>query len=307
MGSRVRTVNFMRYRKHGFMLSAVLTLISIGSLVVQGFNLGLDFTGGVIAELHYPGPVSPGEVRESLAAAGFSGAQVQALGSAEDVLLRLPPDGSSDATAMRDRVLSALHLDSAHVELRRFETVGPQIGQELTEQGGLAMLFALIGIFLYVTLRFRWKFALGTVIATMHDTIVTLGAFSLFRWEFDLTVLGAVLAVIGYSVNDTIVVYDRIRDNFRLMRRASVVAVVDASVNQTMSRTVITALTTLFVVVALLILGGDALRGFSIALCIGIVVGTYSSIYVASTMAIALKVRSDDFLPRQPGSVDDLP
>lgn len=303
----LRKINCMKYRRHAFVLSLVLTVLSIGSLAFQGFVLGLDFTGGMIVELHYTRPIELDAVRQALASAGFADANVQALGSSADVLVRLPPPGKADATEMREVVLAALAGHDGNLDVRRVETVGPQVGDELAEQGGLAVLFALIGIFIYVTLRFRWKFALGTIIATLHDTIVTLGAFSLFRWEFNLTVLGAVLAVIGYSVNDTIVVYDRIRDNFRLMRRATVVEIIDASVNQTLSRTIITALTTLLVVVAMLILGGDALWGFSVALIIGIVVGTYSSIYVASTMALALDVRSDDFLPSPEGPADEMP
>jgi preprotein translocase subunit SecF len=297
----------MKYRRHAFVLSILLTVVALGSLASQGFTLGLDFTGGMIAELHYSHPVELNDVRQSLSGAGFPEANVQSLGSAADVLIRLPPLVNADATELRKVVLAAVAANAGNVEVRRFETVGPQVGDELAEQGGLAMMFALIGIFVYVTLRFRWKFALGTVIATLHDTIVTLGAFSLFHWEFNLTVLGAVLAVIGYSVNDTIVVYDRIRDNFRLMRRAPAVDIIATSVNQTMSRTMITGLTTLLVVVALLFLGGNALWGFSVALIIGIVVGTYSSIFVASTMALALNVRSEDFLPPPQDPADALP
>jgi preprotein translocase subunit SecF len=302
------SIDFMAFRRHAVAFSVATTLASLISLVLQSLNLGLDFTGGTLLEIGYGHPVDVSQVRAAVADSGYADAQVQYVGGTSGVLIRLPPSGSFETTDdLAGTIKNELTARDASAVVRRAETVGPQVGDELAEQGGLAMLFALLGIFVYVMLRFRWKFALGAIVATMHDVIVTVGIFSLLRWEFDLTVLGAVLAVIGYSVNDTIVVYDRIRDNFRLMRKGSAEAIVNASVNQTMSRTIITGLTTLLVVFALLALGGETLRGFSLALIVGIVVGTYSSIYVASGMALALKVQSEDFVARAAEQADDLP
>ena len=300
--------NFMKYRRPLMAVSAVVTVLAIASMVVQRFNFGIDFTGGVIVEVSYDRAADLDSIRSDLAAAGFESPQVQNFGSTTDVLIRLPPiDDSESVSTVQEQVLDILREHNAGVTLRRLEAVGPQVGEDLAEQGGLAMLFALIMVFIYVMLRFRWKFAVGAIVATMHDIIVTAGVFSVMRWQFDLTVLGSILAVLGYSLNDTIVVYDRIRDNFRLMRRGSPVDIVNASVNQTLSRTIVTGLTTLLVLVALFFLGGDALWGFSAALIIGILVGTYSSIYVASAMALALKVSPADLVEAKQEKVDELP
>jgi preprotein translocase subunit SecF len=306
--SRTPSFDFMAWRRPAIALSVITTIASLVSFGVRGLNLGLDFTGGVILEVQYPHAVELDAIRSALAAAGIANAQAQSIGSENQIVIRLPPQGAavSDDT-VDERVFSELQASDPTAELVRVETVGPQVGRDLTEQGGLAMLFALIGIFIYVMLRFRWKFALGAIVATLHDAIVTVGIFSLLGWEFDLTVLGAVLAVIGYSVNDTIVVYDRIRDNFRIMRRANPVNIMNASVNQTLSRTIVTGLTTLLVLFALLALGGDTLWGFSVTLILGILIGTYSSVYVASAMALILRVTAEDFAEPARGPVDDMP
>jgi preprotein translocase subunit SecF len=300
--------DFMKYRRTALTVSAVLTVAAVLSLLVRGLNLGLDFTGGLVVEASYPQEADLVSIRAELAAAGFETAQVQNFGSVSDVLIRLPPlADTADAGAMQDQVLGILRGQDPGVTLRRIETVGSQVGEDLTEQGGLAMLFALIMIFIYVMLRFRWKFAVGAIVATVHDVLVTIGVFSVLGWQFDLTVLGSVLAVLGYSLNDTIVVYDRIRDNFRLVRRGTSESIVNLSVNQTLARTLVTGVTSLLVLVALLFLGGDTLWGFSVALIIGIVVGTYSSIYVASAMALALKVTPADLVAAKQEKVDELP
>ncbi len=300
--------DFMKYRRPLMVVSALVTVLAIASMAVQGFNFGIDFTGGVIVEVSYDRPADLDAIRSDLGAAGFESPQVQNFGSTTDVLIRLPPiDDSASASTVQEQVLDILREHNANVTLQRLEAVGPQVGEDLAEQGGLAMLFALIMVFIYVMLRFRWKFAVGAIVATMHDVIVTAGIFSVMHWPFDLTVLGSILAVLGYSLNDTIVVYDRIRDNFRLMRRGNPVDIVNASVNQTLSRTIVTGLTTLLVLVALFFLGGDSLRGFSAALIIGILVGTYSSIYVASAMSLALKVSPADLVEAKQEKVDELP
>lgn len=307
-GSRMRArfdIDFMKYRWHAVVVSVLTTVIALGSLTWQGLNLGLDFTGGTVLEVEFSHDADLEKVRATITAAGYGEAQVQNIGGPKAVLVRLPPANAERDTA--DVVTTALRTIDADLVVLRADTVGPQVGEDLAEQGGLAMLFALIGIFIYVTLRFRWKFALGAIIATVHDAILTVGVFSFMQWDFDLTVLGAVLAVIGYSVNDTIVVYDRIRDNFKLMRRQPAERIVNAAVNQTLSRTIVTGLTTLLVLFALLFLGGETLFGFSMTLIVGIVIGTFSSIYVASSLALMLKVNTDDFIERPHPELDALP
>jgi preprotein translocase subunit SecF len=300
--------NFMKYRRTALIVSAIVTLVALGSLTVRGLNLGLDFTGGVIIEVSYPQEADLEAIRSELESAGFETAQVQNFGSTSDVLIRLPPmEAAEDQGAVQDQVLGILRAQNRDVTLREFASVGSQVGEELTEQGGLAMLFALIMIFIYVMLRFRWKLAIGAIVATVHDVIVTMGFFSVFGLQFDLTVLGSVLAVMGYSLNDTIVVYDRIRDNFRLVRRGTPESIVNVSINQTLARTLVTGVTGLLVLVALLFIAGDTLWGFSVALIVGIIVGTYSSIYVASAMALMLKVTPSDLVAAKQEKVDDLP
>lgn len=293
-------IDFMGRRRLALALSGVLLALSLGSLAARGLQFGIDFTGGVLVEVGYPRPVELAAVRKALAAdPAFRDVVVQHFGTARDVLIRLAPQEGRSNAEVSTRVLEVLRRVEPEVELRRVEFVGPQVGRELAEKGALAMLFALIGILIYVTLRFEWRFALGSVAALVHDVLITLGFFSLFAIEFDLSVLAAVLAVIGYSLNDTIVVYDRIRENFRRVRKGTPVEVVNGSINQTLARTLMTSLTTLLVLAALLALGGEIIRGFAIALIVGVVVGTYSSIYVASAAALALGVsRKDLVAPR---------
>jgi preprotein translocase subunit SecF len=305
--------NFVKYRRVAMVTSSLLSLVAIVSLFYPGLNYGLDFTGGIIVEAGYTRPVELDAIRTGLADAGFESAQVQNFGSSAEVLIRLPPVEAQEAgnvevvTALQDRLLGVLRAQDQDVTIRRLESVGGQVGADLFENAGLALLFALILVFIYVMVRFRWKLAVGAIVATLHDILVTTGIFALAGWQFDLTVLGSILAVLGYSLNDTIVVYDRVRDNFRLMRRGSPEVIVNASVNQTLARTLVTGVTSLLVLFALMFLGGDTLWGFAVALIIGIVVGTYSSIYIASSMALALDVNQADFVVTKQEKVDELP
>lgn len=300
--------NFVKYRYAAMLASGLVSLVALVSIFYPGMNYGLDFTGGVIVEGGYSQPPNIDAIRTGLVAAGFESAQVQTLGSPTEVIIRLPPiEGADGVTVVQERVLEVLRSQGADVALRRLDSVGPQVGEDLAEQGALAMLFALLLVFMYVMLRFRWKLAVGAIVATLHDILVTTGVFAVMGWQFDLTVLGSILAVLGYSLNDTIVVYDRIRDNFRLMRRGSAELIVNASVNQTLARTLVTGVTSLLVLLALMLLGGETLWGFSVALIVGIVVGTYSSIYIASSMALALNVTPADFVETKQQQVDELP
>ena len=300
-------IDFMGKRRLMVVVLAVLIAVSLGSLLIRGLALGLDFTGGTLIEVSYAAPVDLVGVREALTQGGFGDAVAQHFGSPREVMVRLAPRAGEDSAKLSARVLDTLQQASPHrVDMRRVEYVGAQVGEELTEQGGLAMLFALMGILVYVALRFEWRFSLGAVLATVHDTIFTLGFFSLFQIEFDLTVMAAVLAVIGYSLNDTIVVFDRIRENFRRMRTGSVVDVMNVSINQTLSRTIMTGVTTMLVVVALFILGGQVVHGFALALVIGILIGTVSSIYVASPLVLWLGItRANLAAVKQPGGASD--
>jgi preprotein translocase subunit SecF len=299
---------FMRYRRLAMFASILVTAASLVSLATRGLNFGIDFTGGVILEVAYPKAVDLPKLRADLATAGFTTAQVQNFGSASDVLIRLPPlPPKADPQAMQTQIMDILRMQSQDVKLQRNENVGRQVGADFAQRGALAVVIALMLTFVYVALRFRMKLAAGAIVATAHDVLTTVGFFSVFGLQFDLTVLGSVLAVLGWSLNDTVVIYDRIRDNFRLMRRSDPVAIVNTSVNQTLSRTLMTGGTTLLVVLALLFLGGDSLWGFSMALVVGIIVGTYSSTYVASSMALALKVAPADLMPAKQERVDELP
>ncbi|HIP52657.1 MAG TPA: protein translocase subunit SecF [Chromatiales bacterium] len=292
------TIDFMGKRKLAFVFSIALILISIGSLFVQGLKLGIDFTGGTLIEVGYENPVDLASVREVLTKEGFGDAVVQHFGTSKDVLLRLAPKEGVESAKLSDKVYAALSKSTDEkVDLRRVEFVGPQVGDELTEDGGLAMLYALIGILIYVAVRFEYRFAVGSVIALVHDVIITIGFFSLFQIEFDLSVLAAVLAVIGYSLNDTIVVFDRIRENFRKIRKGTTIAIINTSLNETLSRTLVTSLTTLLVLLALFFLGGEIIHGFALALILGVITGTYSSIYVASTAVVAMGVSKADLMP----------
>jgi len=291
-------------------ISVILIAISITSLATRGLNFGIDFTGGVLLEVGYPQDADLDSIRALMADAGFEDVQVQRFGAATDVLLRLPPQGEgTDPNQIRDTLRNTLAADEPNVELRRVEFVGPQVGEELTEKGGLAMIFALLLIFAYVMFRFQWKFSLGAVSALAHDVILTVGFFSVFYFPFDLTVVAAVLAVIGYSLNDTVVAFDRIRENFLLLRGVSSEESMNISINEMLARTIITGVTTLLVLFALLVLGGESVGPFSIALIVGIVVGTYSSIYTASAIALTLDVNAQDLLPPEadPDLIDDLP
>lgn len=296
-------------RKMALSISAIAIVASLVSLGTRGLDFGIDFTGGVLLEIGYPEPANLNKIRTLLAEAGFDEVQVQEFGVPTDVMLRLPPQADSDPNEIRDRLRNALAADEPNVDLRRVEFVGPQVGEELTEKGGLAMIFALLMIFAYVMFRFQWKFAAGAVAALAHDVIITLGFFSIFALPFDLTVVAAILAVIGYSLNDTVVAFDRIRENFIKLRGTSSEESMNVSINEMLARTIITGVTTLLVLVALLVLGGESVGPFSIALIVGIIIGTYSSIYTASAVALLLDVTALDLLPPEvdPDLLDDLP
>jgi len=293
-------IDFMGQRKLALIFSGVLLLVSLVSFGVRGLNFGIDFTGGTLIEVGFPESADLVAVRADLAEAGFNDAIVQFFGTTQDVLVRLAPRDDLSKAELSSTILRILRQSGGEgMQLRRVEFVGPQVGEELTEQGGLAMLIALGAILLYVSLRFQWKFSLGAVAALFHDVIITIGFFSILGLQFDLTVLAAVLAVIGYSLNDTIVVFDRVRENFRTMRKGTPFQIVNASLNQTLSRTVMTSLTTLLVLAALFFLGGELIHEFATALIVGVIIGTYSSIYVASTTALALGVMKADLMPVQ--------
>ena len=300
-------IDFMGARRVAVAVSAVVIAASLVSLVTRGLNFGLDFTGGDLLEFTYEGEADLADIRDALTGEGFENAVVQNFSTTSDVMVRLPLQPESEEGDTRARVLEALQARDPTVELRRADFVGPQVGEELTERGGLAMLIALVLIFVYVMLRFRWKFAAGTISALVHDVIVVVGFFSIFGFDFDLTILAAILATIGYSLNDTIVVFDRIRENFRLMRRGSAVEVINRSINQMLGRTMITSFTTLLVLICLFLLGGGTVSGFALALIVGVVVGTYSSIYVASASALALNVSPADLIPPKREEIDSLP
>lgn len=295
--SKTTSIDFMRRRRVTATLSILAIIISIVSLSTRGLNLGIDFTGGVLLEVGYPEAADLAQIRGTLGVEGFGEAQVQNFGTARDVMIRLLPREGMDSSQLGEEILQVLRASGADVSLRRVEFVGPQVGEELTEDGGLAMLFALLLILGYIMFRFQWKFAVGAVVALIHDVTITLGIFSAFQIPFDLSVLAAILAVIGYSLNDTIVLFDRVRENFRRMRRGTADAIMNSSINQILGRTLITSLTTLLVLTALVWLGGEAVRGFATALIIGVVVGTYSSIYTAGATALALQVSPVDLMP----------
>ncbi|MDX1593052.1 MAG: protein translocase subunit SecF [Gammaproteobacteria bacterium] len=303
-------IDFLGKRRIAYVFSALLILVAIGSLAVRGLNFGIDFTGGTLVELGYTADVDLADVRATLADNGYEGTTVQHFGTPRDVLIRLAPRQDISSADLSTEVVRALReaADGA-VELRRVEFVGPQIGDELTEAGGLAMLYALAGILIYVGFRFEYRFALGAVAALVHDVLVVLGFFSVVQADFDLSVLAAVLAVIGYSLNDTIVVFDRIRENFRKMRKGSAVEVMNGSVNQTLARTLMTSGTTLLVLIALFLVGGEVIHSFALALIVGVVIGTYSSIFVASPVTLLLGISRADMLEvkKEGAEVDDLP
>lgn len=296
-------VDFMGKRLIATALSALLLLVALGSLGTQGLNLGLDFTGGSLVEVKLAEKVDPQAVRGFLVDAGFTNGTVQTFGSDEDLLIRVPPQANADPAAqvgLGDDIFRALAENYPGIMLLQSNYVGPAVGDELAEDGGLALLTALIIVMLYILFRFTKQFSVGAVVALAHDVVIVLGCFSVFQWTFDLTVLAALLAVIGYSLNDTIVVSDRIRENFRKARRGLPVEIINTALNQTLGRTLVTSLTTLFVLLALLFAGGEVIRGFATALSIGVVIGTYSSIYVAANVLLAMNISREDLLVPEP-------
>lgn len=298
-----KNFDFMGLRKVAMMVSAVMLVVSIGSLITQNLNLGIDFTGGSVIEVGYGEAVELQPIREVLESQGFDDAVVQHFGSAKEVLIRLVPREGQDKAELSTQIIQALEVASSNsFDVRRVDFVGPQVGEELTEDGGLAVLYALIAILIYVSLRFEYRFSIGAVAALIHDVTITLGIFSLLQLDFNLSVLAALLAVIGYSLNDTIVVFDRIRENFRKIRKKTSLEITNASINQTISRTLMTSLTTLLVLASLFFLGGEVIHSFAMALIIGVLVGTYSSIYVATTTALALGIDRTDLLVPEPDS-----
>ncbi len=312
MTDQTENVRFdiMGLRKTAAIFSAILLLISIGALIARGLNFGIDFTGGYVVEAGFEQSAELPELRAALDSNGFPGAIVQHFGTTNEVLVRLPPTEGLDGAKVNtevDRVLNS--VGQGDVTMRRVEYVGPQVGEELREQGGLAVLIALAFIVVYVWLRFEKKFSVGAVAALVHDVIITLGFFAITQINFDLSVLAAILAVIGYSLNDTIVVFDRIRENFRSVRKKAPIDLMNISINQTLSRTIITSLTTLLVLLALFLLGGESIKSFSVALIIGVIVGTYSSIYVASSAVLALGLTREDMIPVEVenAALDDIP
>ncbi len=303
-------IDFLGKRKIALIFSSVLIICSIASLAISGLKLGIDFTGGTLVEVGYKQSADLSVLRKALSELGFSDATVQHFGTTKDVLIRIKPREGVSNSELSTQVLNAVNKDIAEpVDLRRVEFVGPQVGDELAEDGGLALLYSMFGILIYVAWRFEYKFSLGSVAALFHDVIITLGFFSILQMEFDLTVLAAVLAVIGYSLNDTIVVYDRIRENFRTLRKDSSEKIMNTSLNQTLSRTLMTSITTALVLIALAVLGGEIIHNFAIALLIGVGIGTYSSIYVASPIVLALGVTKEDLmLPVKEGEeIDGMP
>ncbi|MBT8132387.1 MAG: protein translocase subunit SecF [Gammaproteobacteria bacterium] len=306
---KTTNINFIGQRRLAVSASVVLVFASIFALFQYGLSFGIDFTGGVLIEVGYPQEADLSVIRSQLENDGFDDAIVQHFGTARDVMIRLMPVEGMDGNAIRKQILSILRADGADIELRRVEFVGPQVGKELAETGALALLVAMIMILVYVALRFQWKFALGAVAALIHDVVLTLGFFAALRLDFDLSVLAAILAVIGYSLNDTIVVFDRIRENFLTMRRGEPADIINLSINQMLARTLITGLTTLVVLLALYFLGGEVIQPFAVALIIGVIVGTYSSIYVASATALGLNITVQDLLPpeKEDDEIDELP
>jgi preprotein translocase subunit SecF len=308
--SNTLQVDFMGKRLIAMVLSGVVLAAALGSLSYQGLNLGLDFTGGSLVEVKLDEKVDPQTVRGYLVDAGFTNGTVQTFGSDEDLLIRVPPQeelGVTGQVGLGDEIFAALAAEYPGIVLQQSNYVGPAVGDELAEDGGLALLTALLVVMLYILFRFTKQFSVGAVTALAHDVIIVLGCFSIFGWTFDLTVLAALLAVIGYSLNDTIVVSDRIRENFRRARRGTPIVIINQALNQTLGRTLVTSLTTLFVLLALLFAGGEVIRGFATALSIGVVIGTYSSIYVAANVLLLMNISREDLLvpePEQDGNED---
>lgn len=299
------SIDFMGKRKVAGTASIVLVVLSLGGWMYKGLNLGLDFTGGTLVEVEFDAPVDPEQVRGTLDAAGFENGTVQYFGTEQDLLIRMPPQSSVDQANMGDKIIATLRELYPSVEMRQSNFVGPAVGEELTEDAGLALLAALLVIMLYILFRFTKQFSIGAVAALVHDVVITLGIFAIMQWTFDLSVLAAVLAVIGYSLNDTIVVSDRIRENFRAIRKRTPVDIINYSLNQTLGRTLVTSFTTLLVLLALLFAGGEGIRGFAAALTIGVVVGTYSSIFVAANILLLLDIQREDLLVPEKESLEE--
>ncbi len=302
-------IPFMRSARMTILVSAAFFVAAVVALAVRGLNFSIDFTGGTVIELHYTQPADIPSIRSTLEQKGFGAGTVQSFGAAQDVMIRIPVQAGKTSAQLSEDVLTALREKDATVERRRTEFVGPQVGQELVEDGGLALLLVSFGIMAYLALRFEWRFAVGGIIATVHDVIIVLGFFALFQWEFSLTVLAALLAILGYSVNDTVVVFDRIRENFRKMRKGSVGEIIDSAMTRTLSRTIMTSTTTSLMVLAMLFLGGEVLFYFALALIIGIAIGTYSSVLVASPIVMWLGISRENMMPvkKEGAGVDSMP
>ncbi len=286
-------------------MSIILIVVSAFSLMTKGLNLGIDFTGGIQIEISFETAPNIENVRSNLASGGYDDAIVQNSGSSQDLMVRIPPRNGVDNKKIGEDVIGMLQTSENSVTLKSSEYISAQVGEELTEQGGLAMIFALIMIMIYIVFRFQWKFSIGAVLALIHDVMITLGIFSFFQLTFDLSVLAAILAVVGYSLNDTIVIFDRIRENFRSMRTAQTLDILNSAITQTIKRTIITSSTTLLVLLSLYVFGGSSLEGFSIALIVGVLIGTYSSIFVASTSIFYLDISTTDLIPVKREEVDD--
>ena len=293
---------FMKFRKIAGIISISLFIVSIMSLSFRGLSLGLDFSGGTLIEVSYESAVDLESIRNSLEVNGYPDSQVVNFGTNLDVLIKVADQSGN--SSIGENIFNILNEQNIPIELKRVEFVGPQVGDELRDQGGLGMIIALFMILIYVAFRFQYKFALGAVTALGHDVVIILGLFSLFSWDFDLTVLAALLAVIGYSLNDTIVVSDRIRENFRTERILEPIDMIDLSLNQTLGRTIVTSFTTLLVLFALFIFGGELIRGFSLALILGVLIGTYSSIYVVANMLMSLTLTQEDLAIPEPEGAD---
>ncbi len=302
--AKVTQINFMAHRRAAMLLSVALIIASLVGLYVKGLNFGIDFTGGTIVEVSFDKPADIDAIRANLRASGFEDAIVQNFGSAEEVLIRLAPREGLNTAAISNQIMDVLRAEDEGMEMRRVEFVGPQVGEELTEDGALSVIYALFGVLIYIALRFEFRFSIGAVAALVHDVVLTLGVFAWLQIQFDLTVLAALLAVIGYSLNDTIVVFDRVRENFRTMREGSPEEVSNVAINQMLARTIMTSFTTLVVLMALFIIGGEIIQYFALALIIGVIVGTYSSIYVASSIALALGVSKEDLMKPVKEGVD---
>lgn len=302
-------IDFMSKRKVALVLSLIMITVSIGSLVTRGLNFGLDFTGGTSVVVNFDKALELDDVRKAMVENGFEDAVVQNFGSVKDIQIRLPSKSVADESKLSNRLFKVLQPLDANAQVGNGEFIGSQVGEELVEQGSLAILYAIVGILLYVTIRFEWRFSVGSVVALVHDVIITTGVFSITQMEFDLTILAALLAVIGYSLNDTIVVFDRVRENFKVLRKKSPVEVFNISINQTLARTIITSLTTLMVLFALFFLGGAMIHGFAFALIVGVMIGTYSSIFVASTATLSLGVTREDLMPveKEGANLDHIP